>query len=245
MLVDSHAHLDSLGFDKDRDNVIRSSGLSYILNVATDIKSTKFTLELTEKYGFVYGAIGIHPHHSVTENVLELKKYLDNPNIKAIGEIGLDFYRDYAPRDKQEEIFRVLLKEAETRSLPVIIHQRNAQKEILDILNDYSVTGVMHCFSGDLEFAFDSIANGFYISFAGNITYPKAENLRKIAKEISIDNILIETDCPWLAPQKMRGKRNEPKYVQYVAEEIARIKSMSLEEIGETTTGNFRKLFCI
>lgn len=245
MLVDSHAHLDSTEFENDRNEVILNSGLDYILNVATDLNSAKLSFELVERYDFIYFSAGIHPHNAGKEDFTKFKEILNNPKLKAIGEIGLDYYRDHAPREKQKKIFRSCLKEAVRHNLPVIIHQRNAQKEVLGILREFSVKGVMHCFSGTIEYAEECLDMGFHISFAGNITYPKADNLRNIAKMIPLDRLLIETDCPWLSPQPVRGKRNEPSFVKYVAEELAQIKSLSLEETGRITGENFKRLFRI
>lgn len=245
MLVDSHAHLDSTEFENDRDEVILNSGLDYILNVATDLDSAKLSFGLAERYDFIYFSAGIHPHNAGKEDFTKFKEILNNPKLKAIGEIGLDYYRDHAPREKQKEIFESCLKEAVKYDLPVVVHQRNAQKEVLGILREFSVKGVMHCFSGTIEYAKECLFLGFHISFAGNITYPKADNLRNIAKKIPLDRLLIETDCPWLSPRQVRGKRNEPSFVKYVAEELARIKGVSLEEIGKITGENFKRLFRI
>ena len=245
MLVDSHTHLDGSEFEEDVDLVIKRSNLDFILNVAIDIKSLKKSLELAKKYSFIYVSAGIHPNNSNEEDFEQFRGMLDNPKIKAIGETGLDYYRDYSPVDIQKDVFEKCLKEAENRKLPVVIHQRNAEKDTLDIIRKCGVVGVMHCFSGSIEFAEKCLELGFYISFAGNITYPKANELRNVAKNVPIDRILIETDCPWLAPQVHRGKRNEPGYVEHVAFEIAKIKQMSFEEVGAITTNNFKRIFSI
>lgn len=249
MLIDSHAHLDDHQFDTDREQVIAhavNSGLQYILNVATDSKSLKKSVELSERHDFIYFAAGVHPHYSADEKAGKIIPLPKHPKLAAIGEIGMDFYRNYGPKEKQEEVFRLFLREARERKLPVIIHQRNAQADIARILREEgSFTGVMHCFSGNIEWAKECIKAGFYISFAGNLTYPKAEGLRKVAEEIPIENMLIETDCPWLSPQKFRGKRCEPAYVKYVAEELARIKGLSFEDVIRITGLNFRTLFKI
>lgn len=235
MLIDSHAHLDDPQFDKDREEVIAhavNSGIHYILNISTDYK---LSIQLAEKHDFIYLAGGIHP-------------FLDHPKLRAIGETGLDYYKNYEPRDKQEETFRRSLREAKKRDLPVIIHQRDAQKDTARVLKEempLPIHGVMHCFSGDLEWAQECIKMGFFISFAGNITYPNATGLREAAKGIPIENILIETDCPWLAPQAVRGKRCEPAHIRYTAEELAGIKGLSLEDVARITELNFRQLFRI
>lgn len=235
MLIDSHTHLDDPQFDSDRDQVIAhavNSGIHYLLNISADIE---LSVRLADKYDFIYLASGIRP-------------LLNHPKLVAIGEIGLDYYRNYEPKDKQEDAFRQSLREAKKRDLPVIIHQREAQKDVERILKEemsLPIRGVMHCFSGDLEWARECIKMGFLISFAGNLTYPKAAGLRTVAKEIPIENILIETDCPWLAPEEVRGKRCEPAHISYTAEELARIKGLSLEDIARITELNFKQLFGI
>jgi TatD DNase family protein len=249
MLIDSHAHLDDPQFDRDRDEVIAhaiSSGVHYILNVATDLQSLKTAIGIAEKHDFIYLAAGIHPNYSNKESIEAIKPLLNHPKIVAIGEIGLDYYREHAPKEKQQEVFRLFLQEAKKRKLPIIIHQREAQTDILRILKeemDMPLRGVMHCFSGDAVWAKECIKMGFFISFAGNLTYPKASNLREAAKEIPIENMLIETDCPWLAPQEHRGKRCEPAFVKNVAEELASIKKLSVEDIARITQLNFKTLF--
>lgn len=254
MLVDSHAHLNDPQYDKDREQVIAhavNTGLHYILNVATDYVSLQKTIQLADSHDFIYIAAGVHPHYSEKEEFSKIKHLLNHPKLVAIGEIGLDFYRDFGPREKQEEVFRQFLGLARERGLPVVIHQRSAQDDLVRILNEEllktnaKVRGVMHCFSGDILWAKKCIEMGFLISFAGNITYPKANVLREVAKEIPVENMLIETDCPWLAPQNFRGQRCEPAYVKYVAEELARIKSLSYEDVIRITGLNFRTLFNI
>lgn len=243
MLIDSHAHLDSFQFDKDREQVIAhavNSGIHYILNVATDAESLKKAIQIVDRYDFIYLAVGLHPHNSQKE----VLPSFSHPKLVAIGEIGLDYYRDYAPRDKQREVFKRFLNEARDRNLPVIIHQRQAQEDIKKMLEP-PLRGVMHCFSGDLEWARECVRMGFFISFAGNLTYPNATGLREVAKGIPIENILIETDCPYLAPQEVRGKRCEPTYVRYVAEELARLKGLTVEDVARITELNFKLLFGI
>lgn len=249
MLIDSHAHMDDPQFQNDREQVIAhaiNSGIHSILNIATDLESLKISIDLAEKHDFIFLAGGIHPHNAGKEDFNNVKSLLGHPKLVAIGEIGLDYYRDYCPRDKQEEIFRLFLKEAKERNLPVVIHQREAQKDIVRILKEemaVPMRGVMHCFSGDVEWAKECIKMGFFISFAGNITYPKATLLRKVAKEIPIENMLIETDCPWLAPEPVRGKRCEPAHLKYTAEELANIKVLSFDDVKRITGLNFRILF--
>ncbi len=251
MLIDSHAHLDDPQFDRDREKVIAhaiNSGVHYILEVATDSRSLKTAIDIAEKHDFIYLAAGLHPNYSNQESLECIKPLLDHPKIVAIGEIGLDYYRDHSPKEKQQEVFRFFLNEAKKRKLPIIIHQRDAQEDTLRILKeemDPPLRGVMHCFNGSAEFAKECIEMGFFISFAGNLTYPKAISLREVAKEIPIENMLIETDCPWLAPQEFRGKRSEPAFVKNVAQELASLKKLSFEDVARITQLNFKLLFGI
>jgi TatD DNase family protein len=251
MLIDSHAHLDDHDFDKDRDSVIAhaiNSGLHYILNVATGYESLKTSISIAEKHDFIFLAAGIHPHYSQKEDIEKITPLLNHPKLVAIGEIGLDYYRDHSPIDKQKEIFRLFLREAKSRNLPVIIHQRQAQDDLLEIIKEemaIPTRGVMHCFSGDIQWAKECIKMGFLISFAGNLTYPKALDLQRVAKEIPIENILIETDCPWLAPQNIRGKRCEPSHVKHTALKLAEIKGLSYDDVARITELNFKQLFRI
>lgn len=251
MLVDSHAHLDDPQFDNDREQVIAhavNTGVHYIVNVATDYESIKKSIQIADSHDFIYLAAGVHPNYSVEEDFEKIRPLLDHPKLIALGEIGLDYYRDHAPKDKQEKVFRTFLREAKKRNLPIIVHQREAQDDVRRILQEEMqapIRGIMHCFSGDTLWAKECIKMGFLISFAGNITYPKAENLRNVIKDIPVDHMLVETDCPWLAPQEFRGKRCEPAYVKYTAEEIARIKGLTYADVIRVTGLNFRLLFGI
>ncbi len=251
MLVDSHAHLECSDYAKDREQVIaraRENAVGYILNVAIEPEAVSVSRQLADKYDFIYLSAGVHPHYAAKIDFKEFSALWQHDKLVAIGEIGLDFFRDYAPRAKQEEVFRLCLREARQRKLPVIIHQRAAEQDVLRILAeelDLPAKGVMHCFSGDLTWARQCLERGFLISFAGNITYPKADDLRQAAKEIPLDKLLIETDCPWLAPQAVRGRRCEPAHVKYVAEEIARVKGIRREEVEAAAERNFRSLFNI
>ena len=249
MLIDSHAHLDDSQFQEDGEQVIAravNTGIRYILNVSVGLLSWRRCVELARRHDFIYIAGGIHPHNCVDDSFKDMKPLLDNPKLVAIGEIGLDYYRDYSPRERQKAVFREQLKEARKRNLPVIIHQRESQQDIKEIIREFlPLSGVMHCFSGDSNWARECLDMGFYISFAGNLTYPRADILRQAAAEIPVEKILIETDCPWLAPQAVRGKRNEPANVRYVAEELARIKGLAVDDIIRITSLNFRSLFRI
>jgi len=257
MFVDSHAHLDGPEFDTDRDEVIqraRDVGVSAILNVGTgDPHNGSFerAVELAEKHADVYAALGVHPHDARlfdNESEQRITSLIEQSSrVIAWGEIGLDFHYDNSPRDVQMNVFRRQLQLAREASLPVIIHTREAEKETLEILRseraDCSLPGVMHCFSGSLDLAHQAIELGLYISFSGIITFKKAEDLRAVAKQVPFDRLLIETDCPFLAPVPFRGKRNEPAFVVEVARCLAELRELSLQEVAQSTSENFATIF--
>ena len=253
-LIDTHAHLEMPQFDGDRDEVIKrtvESGISLIIDVGSDLSGSRTALELARRYDFIYASAGIHPHEvkGVTiETYKEVRKLLSDPKVVAVGEIGLDYYKDYSPRDIQQREFINQIRIAKEFKKPVIVHSRDAREDTLKILKDEKVSeigGIMHCFSGDEEMARRCMDMGFYISFAGPVTYPNADKLRKVVKSIPTNRLLTETDCPYLAPQQMRGKRNEPAYVRYVAEKIAEVKGLSLEDIERIIELNVYNLFRI
>ncbi len=253
-LIDTHAHLEMPQFDGDRDEVIKKavdSGISLIIDVGSDLSGSRTALELAHRYDFIYASAGIHPHEvkGVTiETYKEIRKLLSDPKVIAIGEIGLDYYKDYSPRDIQQREFINQIRIAKEFKKPVIVHSRDAREDTLEILKDEKVSeigGIMHCFSGDEEMARRCMDMGFYISFAGPVTYPNADKLRKVIKSIPTNRLLTETDCPYLAPQQMRGKRNEPANVRYVAEKIAEAKGLNFEDIERTIELNVYNLFRI
>jgi len=204
-------------------------------------------VELSENYEELYATVGIHPHNTNTlnEKTLDtLRELAANPKVVAIGEIGLDYYRNLSPKKVQKRAFETQLALAEELGLPVIIHDREAHEDILQALLRFrgKIKGVMHCFSGDKKMAQQCIDLGFRISFNGTITYPKNHQLREIAKWIDLESILLETDCPWLAPQEVRGKRNEPSFLPMIAREIANLKRISVDDLAETTTRNAEEI---
>jgi TatD DNase family protein len=257
MFVDSHAHIDGAEFDADREAVIeraRDAGVSAILNVGSgDPNSGAFqqAVELAEKHANVYAAVGVHPHDASLFDppAEELLTGLATQSARVIawGEIGLDFHYDNSPRDVQLKVFARQLQLARELRLPVIIHTREAEAETISTLKSEwagsGLPGIMHCFSGSLALAQEALALGLSISFSGIVTFKKANELREIAKQIPLDRLLIETDCPFLTPVPFRGKRNEPAYVVEVARSLAELRELSLEEIGRTTTDNFNRLF--
>ena len=256
MYIDSHAHIDGQEFDSDREEVIaraRAAGVSTILNVGTgDPHSGAFerAVDLGRKHENVYTAIGTHPHDArlyddqAEEKIKTLTKF---KNVIAWGEIGLDFHYDNSPRDVQIAVFKRQLHTAHECNLPVVIHTREAESETVEILkSDYAGAksrGIFHCFSGSLDLARSAIEFGFMISFSGIITFKKADELRAVAKEVPLDRLLIETDCPYLSPIPYRGKRNEPAYVVEVARCLAGIHGVDIEEMAHITNQNFGSFF--
>ncbi len=252
-LIDSHAHIYYRDYAGDFDEMLQranDAGVAAMLVVGTDIESSRESVELAEKYPQLYAAVGIHPHDAgrVTDACYDVihDLALSSPKIVAIGEIGLDFYRDRSPRDAQERVFRAFLQMACKVDKPVIIHDRDAHQSILTCLREEKAhRGVLHCFSGDAPMADEVLAMGFYISVPGTITYPANEPLRQVVRATSIDRMLLETDCPYLTPLPHRGKRNEPAHVRLVAERIAEIKGLTLNDVARITTKNVRDLFGI
>jgi TatD DNase family protein len=252
-LVDTHAHLDSGQFRDDVDAVIvraNHAGVGTILTVGCDLPSSRASIELASCYPGIWASVGIHPHAAATVDakaLAELKTLAAQDKVVAIGEIGLDFYRDRAPRDLQRAAMRAQIRLARELGKPLIVHDRDAHAEVLAILQEEGaseVGGVMHCFSGDPELARACAALGFFISFAGPLTYPNS-NLGKVAAALPIDVMLVETDCPYLAPQPWRGKRCEPAYVSAIAEALAAIKGLTLEDVARVTSLNAFRLFGI
>jgi len=255
-LTDTHTHLDFPEFDGDREHVIEraaTAGVGAMVNVGADLASSRAAVALAEAYPQVYAAVGVHPHDAKTltkEMLEELGALASHSKVVAIGEIGLDFYRDLSPRDEQRQAFKQQLALASEAGKPVIIHDREAHTEVMDILRhwvegSHKSVGVLHCFSGDLAMAQEAIELGFYISIAGPVTFQNARRLRELVRQLPLEKLLIETDCPYLTPHPHRGKRNEPAYVKLVAQEIARIKGTSLEEMARITLDNAQALFAL
>jgi len=254
-LIDSHAHIDAPQFAEDREAMLgraRVAGVSALLAIGTGPGPEKLdaALPLAEAHDWIYTTVGIHPHEAreVTEAHLnELARLAKHPKVIAWGEIGLDYFYDYSPRDAQERVFRDQMALAHEARLPIIIHCRDAWADCLKLLEEVwrpaGLGGILHCFTSTLEDAKRGLDIGFLISFAGNSTYPKTQNLRDVAKALPLENILIETDSPYLAPQAYRGKRNEPAYVVEVARTLASVRDLPAEEFAARTAGNFRRFF--
>lgn len=252
-LIDSHAHIYYRDYADDFEAMLRraaEAGVGAILVVGTDIESSRESVALAEKYPQLYAAVGIHPHDAgrVTERCYDvIREFAQaSPKVVAIGEIGLDFYRDRSPREVQEAVFRRFLRLAATLGKPVIIHDRDAHERVMTILAEEGTTsGVLHCFSGDSTMAAEAIARGLYISIPGTVTYPANDALRQVVAATSIDRMLVETDCPYLTPVPHRGRRNEPSYVRLAAERVAEVKGLALADVARITTKNCRDLFGI
>ncbi|MDX6384945.1 MAG: TatD DNase family protein [Blastocatellia bacterium] len=257
MFIDSHCHIDGPEYDADREEVIaraRDAGVDTMLNVGTgDPHSGAFAkaVDLAEKHEEIYAAVGVHPHDAkLFDDVAESRLVSlceQSKRVIAWGEIGLDYHYDHSPRDTQREVFRRQLRLARGQNLPVVIHSREADDDTIGILREelsgYDRAGVLHCFGGSLAMAQAAISLGFYISFAGNLTFKKAENLREVAVELPLDRLLIETDCPYLTPVPFRGKRNEPARVVETARCLAGLLGKEVDEIGLATSENFARLF--
>lgn len=254
MLIDSHAHLEMKDFDKDRNRVIAravEAGVRHIITVATTIPDVHKALDIAQKNESVFLSIGIHPHEAkdIREgDYAELRSLSKEKKVVAFGEIGLDFYRNHSPRQVQLARFRELLRLGKDLQLPIILHDRDAHEEILKILKEERNgrwRGVFHCFSGDVPLAKKVIQMGFFISIPGTVTFSKATTQQEVVRCIPLEKILLETDCPYLAPEPYRGKRNEPAFIRNTAEKVASLKSLSFEDVCRITSLNARALFGI
>lgn len=253
MLIDTHAHLDFSDFDAEREEVIAraaEAGVKHIINVSSDLRGCLASLELIKKYENIFASIGIHPHSAAQINEEDFQRipgFLKNKKVVAVGEVGLDYYRNLSPHDKQRELFSRFIGLSLDSQLPLIIHSREAEADTISILKSgaagANIKGVVHCFSGSRNFCQECLDLGLYISFTCNVTYKKSEALRELVKYIPSDRLLLETDCPYLSPEGMRGKRNEPTNVKLLAQFIADLKGCSLEEIAKNTTDNAIRLF--
>jgi TatD DNase family protein len=258
MLIDSHAHINLSNFDKDREQVLaraRQGGVRALINVGIDLESSRAALEIAKNHDGVFSTVGFHPHQASEMGEDELKTLAElaqDEKVVAVGEIGLDFYRNLSPRKSQEEAFRRQLDLAVELRLPVVVHCRQAHREVFDILSGWVKStlsagrlrrGVIHCFSGDIELAQRYIEIGFYISLAGSVTYPSAGELVQVAREIPLNKLLLETDSPFLAPQAYRGKRNEPAYVALIAEKVAQVRGVPREVVARAAAKNTISLF--
>jgi len=251
-LIDSHAHLQDKEFRNDLDKVLAratQAGVEKIVCIGFDYSASQKAVELTRKSQNIYATVGIHPHDAKTLDDQTLEKIYNlalNPQVVAIGEIGLDYYRNLSPVEQQKKAFVEQIKIARELGKPVVIHDRDAHQDVLDIIKKEKAGingGIMHCYSGHLPLALELIKEGFYISFAGPLTFKNAKKTHEVAQKINIDRVLVETDCPYLTPEPHRGKRNEPAYVKLVAQKLAELRGMTLEEISRITSANSRRVF--
>jgi TatD DNase family protein len=254
-LIDSHAHIDFPQFTEDRDAMLeraRAAGVTTLLAIGTGPGPEKLdaALPFADRHDWIYTTVGIHPHEAkevTPQHLDQLARLAKHPKVLAWGEIGLDYFHDHSPRDVQQRVFCDQMALAREAKLPIIIHCRDAWSDCLDLLDKIwlptGLGGILHCFTSTLDDAIRGIHIGFLISFAGNATYPKTQNLRDIAKALPLENLLIETDAPYLAPQPYRGKRNEPAYVVEVARTLASVRNLPPEEVAAATAANFRRFF--
>ena len=252
MLIDSHAHLEMPDFKRDLEQVIqraKESGVGYIFTVGTEKKDWRRTLEIADSHPSIYAILGVHPHNAKEiddQTYPTLRENCRNEKVKAYGEIGLDFFRNLSPRDVQLKRFREQIGLAKELGLPIVVHDREAHRETLEILrseNAKGCGGIIHCFSGDYEMAKACMDMGFYISIPGSITFKNAERFREIIMRIPLESLLVETDAPFLTPEPFRGKRNEPSYVRYTAQKVAEIKKVSFEKVAEVTSENALRVY--
>lgn len=252
MLIDTHAHLQDKEFKKDLPEVLqraREAGLEKIICIGYDYETSVEAVELARRYSQVHAVVGVHPHDAKTLSGVVLQKLYTlarDPQVVAIGETGLDFYRNLSSREEQSKAFVAQIKLAQELYKPIVIHDRDAHQEVLDIIKQEKAgrnEGIMHCYSGHLPLALELMKEGFFISFAGPLTFKNSKNTQEVAAKIAMDRILIETDCPYLTPEPCRGKRNEPAYVSYTARKLAEIRRKKEEEIAYITNLNAKRVY--
>lgn len=253
MLFDTHAHMDDRAFDPDRRELLKnfpSQGIGLIMNPGCSLESSRNAARLSQEYDYVYAAVGSHPDAAdeVTEETLNIYRQLiqENPKIRAIGEIGLDYHYEDIPRDIQLRAFRMQMELAKELTLPVIVHEREAHEDGMKVVDEFpEVTGVFHCYSGSAQMAKELIKRGWYIGFTGVLTFKNARKAVEVASTIPLDRIVLETDCPYMSPEPFRGKRNDPGKLYRMAEKLAEIRGLSVEEIHAITMENGTRLYRI
>lgn len=253
MIFDTHAHMDDRAFDQDRDSLLSrlpEEGIALLMNPGCSLASSQAAVSLSNQYSYIYAAVGSHPDAAdeVNDGVLEQYRALcrDNPKVKAIGEIGLDYHYEDIPRDIQKRAFRAQMGLARELGLPVIVHEREAHEDGMKIAAEFpSVTGVFHCYSGSLEMAKWLIERGWYIGFGGVLTFKNARKALEVAGNIPLERIVLETDCPYMAPEPFRGRRNDPGKLYRVAEKLAQLRGMTVEEVQAITLENGKALYRI
>ncbi|MDO6851373.1 TatD family hydrolase [Priestia megaterium] len=254
MLFDTHVHLNAEQYEDDLQEVINRAlekGVQNMVVVGFDEPTIKKAIQIAETYDFIYASVGWHPVDAVDmtdEHLAWIEELAQHPKVVALGEMGLDYHWDKSPKEVQKDVFRRQIRLARKVNLPIIIHNRDATEDVVTILKEEHVEevgGIMHCFTGSIEVAKQCMDMNMYISFGGPVTFKNAKKPKEVATELPLDRLLIETDCPYLTPHPFRGKRNEPGYVSYVAEQVAELKGITYEELADITTANAKKLFGI
>ncbi len=252
MYFDTHAHYDDERFDPDREELLQNlpaAGIRYVLNAGTDLATSEFGLEMAHRHDHVYAAVGVHPHEADSLSFgacAQLGSLCRDPKVVAIGEIGLDYHYDFSPRAQQQHAFRMQMELAEDLDMPVIVHDREAHEDCMKIVDEFPwVRGVFHCFSGSPEMGRELLKRGWYLSFTGAITFKNARKALELLAEMPLDRIMLETDCPYLAPEPHRGKRNDSRYLPFIAAKIAEVRGMTAEEVARATTENAKRFFGI
>ena len=254
MLFDTHVHLNAEQYEDDLQEVINRAlekGVQNMVVVGFDEPTIKKAIQIAEMYDFIYASVGWHPVDAIDmtdEHLAWIEELAQHPKVVALGEMGLDYHWDKSPKEVQKDVFRRQIRLARKVNLPIIIHNRDATEDVVTILKEEHVEevgGIMHCFTGSIEVAKQCMDMNMYISFGGPVTFKNAKKPKEVATELPLDKLLIETDCPYLTPHPFRGKRNEPGYVSYVAEQIAELKGITYEELADITTANAKKLFGI
>ncbi len=254
MFIDTHAHLFMPNFEDDLNEVIgraKDAGIHYIIVPATDLENSKQVIELTEKYDFIYGAVGVHPHDSKDWDdsyIGKIEELAQHEKIVAIGEIGLDYYYDFSPREKQIEAFKAQIDLALKLGKPIVVHNRESDEDMMNIIRSYADSGLkaqFHCFSGSSEIAKELVRLNHFISFTGNLTFKKMDSLRDVLENLSLESVMLETDSPFMTPEPHRGKRNEPAYINLIAEQIAEVHHLNVEDVARVTSYNVFRMFGI
>ena len=253
MLFDTHAHMDDHAFDDDRAELLAelpNQGLALVMNPGCSLESSYHAVKLANAYDYLYAAVGSHPDvaDEVNEDVLEQYRVLvrENPKVKAIGEIGLDYHYEDIPREIQLRAFRMQMELARELNLPAIVHERDAHEDGMQVVRDFpEVTGVFHCYSGSAEMARQLVDKGWYIGFTGVLTFKNARKAIEVASSMPLERIVLETDCPYMSPEPFRGKRNDPGKLYRMAEKLAEIRGLTVEEIHQITTENGKRLYRI
>lgn len=242
MIFDSHAHYDDIAFDKDREEVIekiKNAGVGRVLNCGSSMESSGKTIELANKYDFFYGAVGVHPENCKELSINKIGDMLKNKKLKAIGEIGLDYHYDGYEKEEQLRAFKEQMDLANSLGYPVVIHDRDAHEDTLKVIKEFkNVKGVLHCFSGSLSFAREILKYDYYIGFTGVVTFKNAVKALEVARNIPFEKLLVETDCPYMAPHPHRGERNDSSYLKHIIEKVAEIRNMDYNEVMEGTYKN-------